>query len=125
MYNKLLQLLLSSSLSSLISEHEIEEIAIELEDEIQEIINEKIEEINDEAEENKKIEISKLTSKINYLENQLQDIQKYLPNLDSLSDIMTMEWIIQNWEYIVKFQQMNIEGKKLLNYIKQNFSKKD
>lgn len=123
MYQKLLEVLLSSSLGSMISSHEIEEIAIELEDEMQTIISEKVEEKKEELEE---INFSPLSKKLRETEDELEKTKKFFPKMDSLSDIMTMEWVIENWESIVFMQRTNVSAKFLLGVFKEsvgNFEK--
>lgn len=113
-YDKILNTLLASSLGSMISDHEIEEIALELEEDIDFLINDKIEQIKEDAVESSQVEIRKLKGEISKLESSTITQKEFYPDIKSLDDMMTMEWVKENWEHIVKMQKLNIEGKMLL-----------
>lgn len=116
MYEKILESLLSTSLSSLISNQDIEEIATELEDELQTIVTEKVDESKESMEEDYSKDITLLNRKIRKLEDKIDDMKNITPKLDSLSDAMTMEWVKENWEYITQMHDLNISGKQMLNH---------
>lgn len=101
MYEKLLDILLESSLRNIVTEHEIEEIAIELEEEFKSAISEKVEEIKDQLSEETSGEIAVLKTKIKNLETRLSETTKTCPPLDSLQDVMAMEWAKENWQTII------------------------
>ena len=119
MYNKLLETLLASSMRSILSEHEIEEIAIEINDDFQTIISEKIDEVKDEViddlTEKHKKEISDLKNEICELEkNEMMSIKIPHRNSFSLADQLTMEWVSENWDQMTKMSNLNIPAKKIM-----------
>ena len=105
MSNKLIELLKTSSLRSMLSDSEIDEVYEELRGDFDDFLEEETERITEEIKE---------TSKIEDLEDDIKDLKKEinkisnngLPN-KTLVDTMTFDWVKDNWEGVVKLYNLN------------------
>lgn len=110
MYLTILQKLLSSSLSAMMSGHEIEEIAIQLEDDIQAEVDTQIEQAKDEYEQ-----ICSDNCSLKKTIRQYEIRNSKLP-LNSVQDDMVLDWIKENWEDIIEIWKLNVSAKELITH---------
>jgi len=108
-YNmNIVDILKGSSLRGMISDMEIAEIAEEISSEIDEIIEAATDrnESTDEADD--------LKDEINSLERKISKLEKNSVPTKTLNDIMTLEWVRENWESMHQLSNMNKSGKEIV-----------
>lgn len=115
MYDKILEILMSSSLNALVDDNEIENMATELEDEVQSAVDEKVDETKETIQEDHDKIVRNLESRIRSLDIRVQEYEDRTPSLPTLVDTMTMEWVKENWEGITKLYNLNKSTKDILN----------
>jgi guanylate kinase len=104
----IVDILKGSSLRGMISDMEIAEIAEEISSEIDEIIEAATDrnESTDEADD--------LKDEINSLERKISKLEKNSVPTKTLNDIMTLEWVRENWESMHQLSNMNKSGKEIV-----------
>jgi guanylate kinase len=113
MSNKLIEILKTSSLRSLLSDSEIDEVYEELRADFNDFLEEETERITDEVKGTSEIE--DLKYEIKDLEKEIKDLEKKELPHGSILDSMTADWVKNNWEDIVKMQNLNISAKEMIN----------
>lgn len=99
--------------------------------EIQEVAEEIVSDVEDLNTDNDK-EIESLHDEINDLEDEISDLKDEKEKLEkrvdeleklsskqhvSLNDEITAEWVDENWEWIVKLEQLNKSGKEIYDMV--------
>ena len=107
---KLIEILKMSSLRSMLSDSEIDEVHEELSGDFNDFLEEETERITEEVKGTSMIE--DLQYDIRELKKELADVS--LPN-STLVDVMTSEWVKNNWEGIVKLYNLNNTPKEILD----------
>lgn len=108
MHSELLSLFLSSSLVDTMTDCEIEELVIEIEDSLESIIDDKVKENVDEIENDYSNEVEALEKKLRVANDKLDNTLKLSPGQCSLMDTIVAEWATNNWEKIVELYNSNI-----------------
>ncbi len=93
-------LLNDSSIRTLLSSHEIDEIAEELSSSIEEVLEHEKEAQKEVIYNDFKVE--EMKSEIVKLKNILKKVD--LPR-ETLDDVMTIEWLKKNWDAVVQMQK--------------------
>ena len=108
------QILKNSSLRGMISTMEIAELADELSVEIDEIVESAKEEAKEDAEE----AIESLRRRNRIANEELEALKRTMQiPINSLDDEMTLSWVKENWEDLVKMEKMNKSGKEILSLV--------
>ena len=111
--DKIKEILKNSSLSSTLSDMEIDELVEEIRDDFDVYLDEERERIEEE------VGVDELNDEISELEQKIEEQKQELKALKiirggSIVDHVTAEWVMANWEQIVKLQQMNLNGEEIL-----------
>lgn len=114
MYTKILDILNGSSLGGLISQYEIKELASEIEDEVQMAIDDKVELEKEELQGDYQSQIDDLKTTVKELEEDLESVET-CPELNTMIDVMLMEWINENWDLLKKVYLINEPFEKFLS----------
>lgn len=113
MSSKLIEILKTSSLRSMLSDSEIDEVYQELNADFEDFLETETERITDEV---------KGTSEIEDLKDDIKDLNKEIAALkkngfpsELLNDTMTINWLKDNWEGVVKLYHLNKSPKEIIN----------
>ena len=107
--DRLKSILKDSSLANTMSDLEIDEIVEEIRPDFDNYLEEEKERIEEETG------ADELNDEIELLKEQIDELKAIIRNARSVNDQITNTWINENWEYIVKLQQMNLSGEEIFN----------
>lgn len=107
--DRLKSILKDSSLANTMSDLEIDEIVEEIRPDFDDYLEEEKERIEEEAG------VDELNDEIEELKEQIQELKAIIRNRRTVNDQITDAWINENWEHIVKLQQMNLTGEEIFN----------
>jgi guanylate kinase len=107
--NRLTEILRDSSLATTMSDMEIDEISQEIRADFEDLIEEEKEKIREEVtnelrNDEKDKEINSLNKTVSRLEDKIQELKDRSVNCETLRDVMAMEWVKENWEWICKME---------------------
>ena len=106
--NKLIDILKSSSLSTTMSDMEIEEVVDEIKGDFEDFLEEEKEKIKENAAA--ELGLDELEEEIKDLKEEIFALRKRAVPGKSLDDVMTIQWVKEHWETLVKIQKMNLAG---------------
>jgi guanylate kinase len=113
--SKLKEILKESSMALTMSDFEIDEIAEEIRTDFDDYLEEERERIKEELEDTDKI--GSLEKTISRLESTIEDLKTKVLPINTLNDEMTLEWAKENWEHLIKLQQMNASGSGVVKLV--------
>lgn len=117
----LIEILKNSSLSTTMSTLEIEEIVQEISGDFEDFLEDERLKISDSLDDDMQRsfdEISDLKKEIEILKR-----RNFFPE-NSLKDVMAQKWVLNNWEFIVKIDELNMTGQEAFDAIKQKINLK-
>lgn len=107
--DRLKTILKDSSLANTMSDLEIDEIVEEIRPDFDAYLEEEKERIEEETG------VDELNEEIDELKEQVSELKAIIRNRRSINDQITFDWINENWEHIIKLQQMNLTGEEIFN----------
>ena len=118
--SRLLDILRGSSLRTTMSDLEIQEVAEEIVSDVEDLNND-----NDSEIESLRNEIDDLEDEVSDLKDDKEKLGKRIDELEdlvahqgeTLNDVMAAEWVNQNWEWIMKLEQLNKSGKEIYDMV--------
>lgn len=102
------------------SNMEIEEISDEIRSDFEEYIEAEREKIRDDVYE--EYNVKKLEEDVSRLERENSEMKERVLPSTSLRDVMALQWLKENWEWIIRMEQMNKSGKELYEKLNQPMS---
>jgi guanylate kinase len=119
-HSRLLDILKGSSLRTTMSDLEIQEVAEEIISDVEDLNNDndgEIESLHNEISDLED-EVSDLKDEKEKLEDRVNELEKLSAKQDkTLNDVIAAEWVNQNWEWIVKLEQLNKSGKEIFDMV--------
>ena len=112
--NKLVEILKTSTLSTTMSDMEIEEIVDEIRSDFEDYLEEEKEQIREDLQE----EVNDKEKEIKDLKSKNEKLSEQILGGSSLKSELTREWTKENWEWLEKFQALNLTGKEIYNQFK-------
>jgi guanylate kinase len=116
--NRLTEILRDSSLATTMSDMEIDEISEEIRADFDDLIEEEKEKIREDVmnelrNDEKDKEIVLLTGKVSAHEEKIQILEDRSLPCGTLKDVMVMEWVKENWEWVSKMELSGRTGKDI------------